>query len=285
MPITQRIVGEVSDAVSGAYLGNARVAITDWTGAEYEVMTSAQGVFNMEGLARVTVTISVTLADYSDMSYTVNLQGDIENGPADAALNPHLEAASWRVVLTWAVNPRDLDGHVTRHPAADGAPTLSDPGSQRTHLYWRNTWMGTMRAHPVFWWAQTKDMNYPSAMLDRDNVGGTPESVGRPETVTYFKMKSCQYDCKFVYRVWDYCSLPRALVDESEALVRLYNSDGLHSTYNIGSQGMHFDNGAEQRWDVFVMDASSGDSVQVEDCSAGNCPADNTYAPYNHAFC
>jgi len=32
------------------------------------------------------------------------------------------------------------------------------------------------------------------------------------------------FDRLFVCRVGDYCSLPTALVDESEALVRLYNA-------------------------------------------------------------
>lgn len=280
LPITHRIVGEVSDAVSGNLLRNAAVVVTDSSGAEHSLTTDSNGVWRMDSLMRGTVTITVTLTSYSDMTYTVNLQGDLENGPADAALNPHLEAQSWRVVLTWATNPRDLDGHVTRHPGSDAA-SLNDPGSQRTHLYWRNTWMGALTTNPVFWWIQTRDATKPSAMLDRDNVQGN----GVPETITYFQMESCINDCKFVYRVWDYCSLPTALVDDSQALVRLYNSDGLHSQYEIGTSGMLHNAGYEHRWDVFSLDAT-GSTVQVDEClDATSCPADNTYAPYNHGSC
>jgi len=84
--------------------------------------------------------------------------------------------------------------------------------------------------------SSSEDTTKPAARLDRDSVDGN----GIPETITFFRMDTCQYDCDFVYRVWDYCSLPDAMVDESEAVVRLYNAEGLHSTYNIGVQGqMH----------------------------------------------
>jgi len=278
LPITHRIVGEVTDAVNGQLLGHAAVVVTDNSGAQHSLTTDAQGHWEIDGVTRGLVTIMVTLDLYSEITYTVNLQQDLENGPADAALNPHLEPHSWRVVLTWATNPRDLDGHVTRHPGSDGV-TLSDPGSRRSHLYWRNTWMGNWSPHPIFRYNR-KDMTKPSAMLDRDNVQGN----GVPETTTYFKMHACQYDCKFVYRVWDYCSLPSALVDESEAFVRVYNSDGLHSTYNIGVHGHHHNNGGEQRWDVFSLDVTGG-TPQVEECASGNCPEDNTYAAWNHGRC
>jgi hypothetical protein len=147
-----------------------------------------------------------------------------------------------------------------------------------------------MATNPVLWWVQSEDMNRPAARLDRDNVWGG----GIPETITYFRLNTCEYDCNFVYRVWDYCSLPSAMVDESEAVVRLYNAEGLHSTYNIGGQGhMHEGEGyvdwtgqtrLARRWDVFQLDASSG-TITVEDCSSGNCPADVTFEENNHAWC
>lgn len=294
LPITFQVAGEVSDAVSGALLRLATVVVTDSSEAEHTVTTNEFGIYYIEALYMGNITISVSLDAYTNWEFTLNLQNDMFHGPLDAALNPHLEANSWRVVLTWATHPRDLDGHVTRHAVGPDGPTLMDPNcgvcghsTERTHLYWSQTWM---RSTVSNWFGTSEDLTKPAARLDRDNVNGN----GIPETITYFRMDTCEYDCNFVYRVWDYCSLPDALVDESEALVRLYNSDGLHSTYRISANGnMHsaegFLNGAgfqsvERRWDVFQLDASGGD-VQVEDCSSGNCPPDLTHAPNNHGYC
>jgi len=294
-PITHRIQGEVSDAVDGELLPHATVVVTDRTGAEHTVRTNSEGVWSIDDLIIGNITIHVSLDAYADWEHTMNFQHDVIHGPADTALNPHLDLNSWRVVLTWAIHPRDLDGHVTRHAAGPEAPTLIDPdcgvcghSTERTHLYWRQTWLRSMTTNRF--WIQTEDLTKPAARLDRDNQLGN----GIPETITYFRMNTCEFDCLFVYRVWDYCSLPDALVAESEALVRLYNSDGLHSTYRINANGLVYsDDGyiTEQgflslgrRWDVFQLDATGGD-VRVEDCTSGNCPADQTFAPNNHHLC
>jgi hypothetical protein len=161
-------------------------------------------------------------------------------------------------------------------------------------MHHQNTWAGTMADYTV--WGQTlysyQDDTKPWLNLDRDNVWGG----GIPETTTFYMMNSCEFDCKFVFRVWDYCSMNQALEHASEAVVRLYNSEGLHSTYNIGAQGLiNFEDYNrvsaftgdplyKNRWDVFQIDATGG-AVVVEDCSSGNCPQDATDAGWNHGWC
>jgi len=141
-------------------------------------------------------------------------------------------------------------------------------------------------------WGQMQDHSKPAVQLDRDNTWGN----GDPETTTFFRLEECEYDCKWVFRVWDYCSLSQALEHESEAVVRLYNADGLHSTYHVGAQGLvNFedygrtspltgDNMYKNRWDVFQLDATGG-TVVVEDCSSGNCADDETNQETNHGSC
>lgn len=276
-PVVHRIIGQISDAVNGELLRNAHVQVTDGSGQPRTLTTSAFGMWSIDNVMRGTVTISMTLTSYTSIEFELNVQDDVEHGIADVALNPEIESANpgnqWRAILSWSQDPLDLDGHITRHPAADGA-TMGDPGSARTHLYWRNTWAGSRSG-----WRP--DMNKPYLMLDRDNWSGN----GSPETITYFQMLSCTHDCKFVYRVWDYCSCTETgMVDNSEAVVRLYNSDGLHSTYTLEQQGSLYSNELQQRWDVFSIDVS-GDAPQVVDCGNGNCPSDNTYHGYNHCSC
>lgn len=281
--IRHRIVGEVTDAVTGFLLAGATVTIHDSSGNVHELVTEADGRYAFDGVTRGETTILVVRDLYTQWDMTIDLQHDTEHGMADAALNPHLEDNSWRVVLTWLVNPRDLDSHVTRHQSPGGA-TLDDAGSTRSHLYWRQTHLGNNGWNSWF-------TTLPSAILDQDNTWGN----GIPETVTFFNLDTCVHDCHFVFRVWDYCSLDNALVEESGALVRLYNSDGLHSTYTINQQGsQHRGNGVdpftgfdlfERRWDVFQLDASDQSGVVVSECLDGACPDDNTNPNLAHAWC
>ena len=282
--ITHRIVGEVTDAVTGYLLAGATVTIHDSSGFEHELVTGADGRYVIENLVRGEVTILVVKDSYTEWTATIDLQHDIEHGMVDAALNPHLQDNSWRVVLTWLQHPRDLDSHVTRHQSP-GGPTMDDAGSARSHLYWRQTHIRSLN----YWSDWVTGSVFPSARLDRDNVYGN----GIPETVTFFDLDACVHDCHFVYRVWDYCSLDNALTEESGALVRLYNSAGLHSTYNINQQGsQHRGTGVvqgwdtlERRWDVFQLDASDQNGVVVSECLEGLCPENNIDPSLAHAWC
>jgi len=141
VPITHRIVGEVSDAVSAMLIVGASVTVTDSSGSVQQLATGSNGLYIVEHVMRGEVTIRITRDEYTAWETTLDVQHDTEHGMADAALNPHLADNSWRVVLTWLINPRDLDSHVTRHQSPNGA-TMDDAGSSRSHLYWRNTWMG-----------------------------------------------------------------------------------------------------------------------------------------------
>jgi len=280
LPVVHGIIGQVEDAVNGQLLDNALVYVTDGSGQPRTVTTSDDGTWRIDNVMRGTVTIYVTLTSYTSVEFELNVQYDIEHGGANVALNPEIVGNSgnqWRAVLSWSPHqipqvPQDLDAHVTRHAAPDGA-TMGDPGSTRSHLYWRNTWAGSRSGY-------RPDMNKPYLTLDRDNWSGD----GDPETITYFQMLSCTHDCKFVYRVWDYSSCTETVWDDSEAVVRLYNSDGLHSTYNVGQQGSLYSNEDQRRWDVFSIDVS-GDAPEVVDCGNSNCPSDNTFHDFNHATC
>jgi len=278
-PISHRVVGEVTDAVTGLFLSGASVTLTDSSGVSIQITTGTNGLYIVNHVVRGEITILVTMADFTDIEITFDLQQDTEFGMLNAAMSPDLAENSWRVVLTWLVHPRDLDAHVTRHQSP-GGPTWNDPGSSRTHLDWRNTKM----QNNGFAWGQL------SAELDQDNKIGN----GVPETVTFYNLDECWYDCHFVFRVWDYCSLDTALTEESGAVVRLYNSAGLHSTYHINQHGVQHrgsnlnQDGYEllqRRWDVFQLDTSDQSRVVVTECEEGVCPEDNTDPRANHDIC
>jgi len=287
VPITHRIQCQVEDAVTAEPLSHAEIVVTDADGNEETRSSGAEGVWSIDHVRRGTVTISVTKDMYTTMEYSVDLQSDFNLGDCKISLNPHLDAHSWRAVLTWGARPRDLDSHVTRHPGSNEQSLGECPCSTRNHMSWMNVWAGTSGL--TYW-------RYAAVSLDRDNVKATPETLEDPETTTFFRLDSCEYDCKFVFRVWDYCSLNQALEQESEGLVRLYNAEGLHSTYRVGTEGLiNFDDYGrkswdgttplyENRWDVFQIDASGGTPI-VEDCSSGNCPDDLVQKEPNHFFC
>jgi hypothetical protein len=274
VPVTQLISGQVRNAVNGRMVSGVTVRVTDGSGQTRETVTSDWGTWSMDNCRRGAVTVEFHRIEYSNGVIALDVQEDVDHNMALSPELPSDSGNSWRVVLSWTgpnghQDPRDLDGHVTRHAGSDGL-TLNQPGTTRSHLYWRNTWMRTVG-----------DSSKPNGQLDRDNWSGN----GDPETITFSQMMNCVSDCKFVYRVWDWCSCTESgMVDNSGAQVQLYNSDGVHSTYNIGQQGSLHRQNYEQRWDVFSLDVSNG-VVDVRDCSDGGCPADNSAASLNYCGC
>jgi len=199
-PVTYRVQGEVSDEVNGELLRGTTVVVTDRTGTEHTVTTNSQGIWSIDALVTGNITIHVSLDLYSEWEFTLPVMHDLEHGSCDTALSPHLDANSWRAVLTWVVHPRDLDGHVTRHPAGQDAPTLMGPdcGGLRSQRSQDAFVLAADRdeiitTNPRAWRAQTEDLTKPGT-LDRDNVHGNEI----PETITYFRMDTCEFDRLFV---------------------------------------------------------------------------------------
>jgi len=71
------IMGKVVDSKSGAYLQGAAVTVTDSSGKSFNATVDNYGDFTIDGLkSGTTYTLKVTLASYTTLTQSVNLQTD-----------------------------------------------------------------------------------------------------------------------------------------------------------------------------------------------------------------
>lgn len=168
----------------------------------------------------------------------------------DLNMSPLMDEDSWRIVLTWDENPRDLDSHLVFH----GEST--------------NEWYGC----PEMYYRRPRaTCGGVEANLNVDDT----DSWG-PETTSLSHVNSCGWGrtCKWVYKVKNYSADYNADDgwDQSNAVVTLYNKDQLVSVFRVGSaDGYVTSNGRGYTdtafWSVFSIDADGS----VEQCTNENC--------------
>ena len=218
--------GFVFDSVTGLKVPGATISIAGLTttsdsNGNYTVTGIPPGVLDAEftgsprsGLAPLTVSfndLSVTNANILTVTktgyYTFTNNGiSIEPGQTlqyDVAITPELSpgGGEYRIVLTWAENPRDLDAHLNT-PIIEG---------QTYHIYYANK--GSMSSPPY-------------AILDIDDQ----YSYG-PETVTINRTFSGTYN----YYVYNYAGT--GSLSTSNAQVVVYSGSSLVATYRVPTTG------------------------------------------------
>lgn len=129
-----------------------------------------------------------------------------------------LTPGNTRIVLSWAQYPEDLDAHLWT-PSIEG-----------------NT-------YHIYYWAQYLGHSSipPYADLDRDDV----TSYG-PETMTIYE----SYPGTYTFAVHNYSE--DAYLTESEAVVKIYDEEGLIRTFTVPTYGSGL------WWHVFELNGSTG---------------------------
>jgi PKD repeat protein len=224
------LTGKVTDAINGNPIQNALVSIaglTDLTDANgnYAITGIPAGALNAEFNATPTSGTAPLAVQFTDLStegtqtvtcsatgYTTytNNQVVIPAGGSlelQISLSPTLAAGQYRVVLTWAEQPLDIDSHL-KTPIIEGTAY---------HIYYQN--YGSASTPPY-------------AQLDIDDT----ESFG-PETVTIYQLKPGEYH----YYVHNYSQTPA--ITTSNAVVQVYNENGLMQTFNVptAGEGLYWD--------------------------------------------
>jgi hypothetical protein len=248
------ITGHVRDAVNLNILHGATLVIGDQT-------------ITLDSSHRYTVTLPAGQYDY-----TVSAEGyiSISEGtltlPAstdqnDIFMSPvMLNTDSYRIVLTWDEQPRDLDSYLVFH---------------ETLLSCDEMYYGNPRA----------SCGGVEAQLDVDDT----TSFG-PETTTLSNTGECPFwrTCKWVYRVKSYSSATMQTFSHgwvaSQAIVRLYNNDAQVATYRVGDNQngvdghgytstdgiFDFSHSTDDNayfWSVFSIDRDGN----VEPCTTSTC--------------
>jgi hypothetical protein len=194
------IEGLVRDAISGIGVEVAHLQVGD-----AETDTDTAGYFFLEDVVPGTVTLSITADGYIDFETELEL-ADAETLWQEFTIVPLSEVDEWRIILTWGLNPDDLDSH------------LWVPTGVETYM-------------PVDWVNDGYLDQPPYAQLDIDDT----ESYG-PETITIRKhtlpsvLTMDYYAGEYVYAVHHWSG--DSDIPNSGAQVRIYSGNTLVRTIN-----------------------------------------------------
>jgi len=234
---TYTLSGRIRSALPPlGYIGGASLVIAGQT-----VGSGSNGDFTANVPAG-THDFTVTANGFITSSGSVTITGN--TAAYHLHMSPLLDADSWRIVLSWQENPRDLDSHLIFHGESE-------------------SWYGC----PQMYYGRTRaSCGGVTASLDVDDTS----SFG-PETTTLTNVNSCSTltrHCRWVYKVKNWSRSPGWL--ESEATVKLYNGDHEVGTYNVNGNDGYTNgdgNGSEQYWSIFAIDHEG----TVQTCTDAAC--------------
>ena len=213
--------GIITDAFDGIALPgatlNLRADVNTFSGTIIATTTTdALGAYAFAGLDAGYYTAEVSATGYIPTYLTLIVVGGQANGGQNFSIAPVGSGDLTRIVLTWGLNPSDLDSHLTG-PAAGGG---------RFHVYFAN------RSEVVG--------TDTYAELDVDDV----TSYG-PETISIVEQLAGTYR----YSVHDFTnggSTNSSALANSGAVVRVYRGANLVATFNVPA-------GAGTLWTVFEL--------------------------------
>jgi len=166
-------------------------------------ISESDGSFLFSSIPSGTYTAYFSKTGYIDASLVLSVIGGESTSGFTMNLSPNIQITSgYRIVLTWAENPSDLDSHVFT-PLIDGI---------RYHIYFSNK--GSL-------------INPPYVNLDVDDV----TSYG-PETITIGNTFSEEY----YYSVHHYAG-NGSLTTTSNATINLYGVNGFIRSWTVPSNG------------------------------------------------
>lgn len=210
-----------------------RTLKTDSNGEfRYDTMTLLGHVI---GLPCGNYTLTASKYGYSETSYNIVVYpGTTDENPAiNETMSPEMSEGFYRIVLTWGLDPRDLDSHLVAE---------TDTG-KNIHVYY-----GSKNPEPHY------------ANLDVDDT-----SSEGPETITITNFDGLS---NIRYAVHDYTNRSKQssnALSNSGAVVRLYKGNQLLRTFNVpaGHDGTE--------WDVFSL-TSDGKITSINTMTYTNDP-------------
>lgn len=223
-PTTTIVYGFVVSATTGSPISNVRVCVTSLNTC---VVTNSRGAYELRGLSGVSVNVSAAYSGYITSTSSVSL-GSASRVMLDFALSPVLTAQSMRIVLSWGLNPRDLDSHLW-------IPTGT--GGYSDHIFYR--FRGSCVTNQL-------------TCLDVDDTS----SYG-PETITINRRKSGTY----VYGVHHFSGLG-SIAASSSAQIDVYAGSRLVRRYRVPANA---NRSCVQNcfWTIFRINGSTGAITDV----------------------
>ena len=224
--------GVITDAVTGESVDNVTLQIrSSWNNTTgkiiKEIKTNSDGEFKygtqklfgvLFGIPCGNYTLTASKEDYMPTSFNIIVRpGEDEDNPEqNGIMSPTLsEGDTYRIVLTWGENPRDLDSHVVGN--------LSD--GSRFHVYYQN-----MSEYDY-------DLDTEVCNLDLDDT----TSYG-PETITL----NVNNDRPYYYYIYHYAG--SGTLSTSGAQIKVYHGNDSVRTFNVPTG---FED--EDYWNVFAI--------------------------------
>ncbi len=205
--------------------------------------TNASGEATLTGLPVSSFPVTVSADGFVGVNQTASLEcGDQES--IGVSLLPADDQGTIdgdiRIILTWGVDPIDLDSHCTKYEEGGngGQSPFPNPEAEELafHIYWNNR---SEAGVPV--------------ELDVDDVS----SFG-PETITIRKVDGAFEPGTYRYSVHHYDGSSN--IPESGASVKVYQGDTVMGTYNPPSAG-DANPGDNWAWRVFDIDIDEDGNV------------------------
>ncbi len=213
------MTGLVVDAVHNTPINGALVCLQE----SLCEITDEDGIYRLENVESGFKEVTASRDGYLSLSLNVFVRSGATT-TLDFALSPALGQGEFRIILTWGMEPKDLDAHFWL------------PYEDYPHLYL--DYPGNCNA-------------YPYTCLDRDDKDG----LG-PETISISRMASQGI---YAYSVLNY-NFGRPGVPEiidSSAKVQVYGAEGLIAQFSVPKKG------EGDLWYVFDLDAVTGEVTQV----------------------
>jgi len=242
---------QVTDALTGSPISGATVTI----GSQVQT-TSQDGIAHFLNLSEGSVQVNVVAQGYLPQDTAVAVVCN-ENTGAGVSLLPAndqgVAQGDIRIVLTWGVNPEDLDSHLTG-PMSESSDSPME-NTNRFHVYYdeRNNCDGS----PC-------DLLIP-AWLDVDDTS----SYG-PETITITKVNGSFIPGRYRYSVHHY--LGSGNIATSGAVVKIFQGDELLRTFYPPTNAPA-DLGDKWVWTVFELNILPDGSLSIAEVGTYQGPA------------
>lgn len=196
------VSGTIRNALDGNGIGDVTLNIRAGSDARSgEILrvihTDANGDYFIADLPEGTYTIEAIAEGYITSFFAIEAVADEVKSNQNYSLSPVLSAGETRIVLTWGVEPSDLDSHIVGPDGSGG----------RFHVYYVD-----------------KTSPDGNVTLDVDDT----TSYG-PETITI----TTQHPGKYVYYVYNYSRDSIDGLSKSNAKVDVYRGSNLIATYHV----------------------------------------------------
>ncbi|MDM8559510.1 carboxypeptidase regulatory-like domain-containing protein [Candidatus Parabeggiatoa sp. HSG14] len=215
--------GKLLDAFNGQEVSNATLNIRSGinVGTSGTIVatttTDSNGNYSVD-LPGGNYTIEAIINGYTSTYFPIVCIGNHTADNQNASITPTINVGEIRFVLTWGVQPSDLDSHLL-------TPNI---GGNRYHIFYPSGSRG-------------RKSSAPYVQLDTDD-----RSSYGPETITIYQSHSGVYH----YYIHNYSGSPA--MTTSGAKIEIHSATGLVKSYNIPLSG------TGRYWNVFSYDGSTG---------------------------